>query len=258
MVGPMSKPNLMVAPNGARKQKTDHPAVPVTILEIAKAAFDCFQAGADSLHLHVRETDGSHSLDPGHYKEAIGVVTDMVPEMPIQITTESAGIFDVPTQFQCLKSLAPDAASISVREIARDLSLAPDIYGFCAEAGTTVQHILYNANDVAMLHEWYAKGWVPKQMNSVIFVLGQYQPMVRARPEDLQSFLEAAKDMSLDWAICAFGQHELACAKAALHLGGDIRIGFENNIVLPDGRPAKDNAQTVALAAALIKDMADE
>jgi len=45
-------------------------------------------------------------------------------------------------------------------------------------------------------------------------------------------------------------------AKAALQMGGNIRIGFENNILLPDGSPAKDNEQTVALAAALIKDMA--
>ncbi len=92
-------------------------------------------------------------------------------------------------------------------------------------------------------------------MNTVLFVMGQYHPMVPARPTDLNPFLDAAKGMQLNWTACAFGQHELACAKAALQMGGNIRIGFENNIQLPDGNPAKDNAQTVALAAALIKDM---
>ena len=254
----MSKPNLMVAPNGARKQKTDHPAVPVTIPEIAQTAYDCFHAGADSLHLHVRNADGSHSLDATLYKEAISAVAEVVPDMPVQITTESAGIFDVPTQFQCLTSVVPKSASISVREIARDVSLAPSVYGFCAEAKIAVQHILYNSQDVALLHEWYAKDWVPLDMGSAIFVLGQYQPMIQARPDNLMPFLDAASGLSLDWAICAFGQNELACAKQALSLGGDIRIGFENNILLPDGNPAKNNAQTVALAAALIKDMNHE
>lgn len=254
----LTKPNLMVAPNGARKQKSDHPSVPLTIPEISQTALDCYDAGADCLHLHVRFADGTHSLDPVLYKEAMQAVTDRVPSMPIQITTESAGIFDVQTQFKCLQSVVPNAASISVREIARDATLAPKIYGFCDEANTAVQHILYNPNDIALLKEWYTSGTVPKHMNSVIFVLGQYQPMILAQPQDLQAFLDASNDMNLDWAICAFGQNELACAAEALKQGGNIRIGFENNILLPDGSPAKDNAQTVALAATIIKDMTNE
>ena len=254
----MNKPNLMVAPNGARKQKSDHLAVPVTIPEIAQTAFDCFQAGADCLHLHVRNKNGTHSLDPVLYNEAISTVAALVPTMPIQITTESGGVFDVDTQLHCLKSVIPDAASISIREIARDTSMALGVYGFCAEAKINIQHILYDANDIVLLREWYAKGWIPSHMTSVIFVLGQYQPMVLAQPENLQSFIDASIGLNLKWAICAFGQHELACAKEAIRLGGDIRIGFENNTMLSDGRPAKDNAQTVALAAALIKDMTHE
>mgnify|MGYP001039430815 CR=1 FL=1 len=251
----MLTPSLMVAPNGARKQKSDHPDLPITIQETAQSAHACFLAGADILHLHIRTKNGSHSLDPGHYKEAICAVNETVPEMPIQITTESASIFDVETQFYCLKNVVPAAASISIREMARNTSLAKQVYKFCTEANTTVQHILYSPNDVALLADWLGKGWVPHHMNSVIYVLGRYQPQVLARPEQLSAFLYASKYLSLDWAICAFGQHELACAKLALQLGGDIRIGFENNTLLPDGSPAKDNAQTVALAAALIKDL---
>lgn len=254
----LNKPSLMVAPNGARKQKSDHSSVPLTIPEIAHTAIKCFNAGADYLHLHVREADGAHSLDPELYTDAMQAVNDTVPTMPIQITTESAGIFNVQTQYKCLTSLVPKAASISVREIARDTTLAPRVYGFCNEANIEVQHILYNPNDIALLKEWYASGTVPAHMKSVIFVLGQYQPMVLAQPEDLQAFLDASKGMELDWAICAFGQNELACATEALRKGGNIRIGFENNILLPDGSPAKDNAQTVALAAAIIKDMPHE
>ena len=254
----MNKPSLMVAPNGARKQKSDHPAVPVSISETAQTALDCFHAGADSLHLHIRDTNGAHSLDPAIYKEAISATTELAPDMAIQITTESAGIFNVTTQLHCLESTIPASASIAVRETARDTSQAANIYGFCAEAKITVQHILYDTNDVVLLREWLAKGWVPAQMTSVLFVLGKYQPMVRALPDDLQPYLDATDGMNLDWTVCAFGRHELACAKAALQMGGNIRIGFENNTLLPDGSPAKNNAQTVAMAAALIKDMTHE
>ena len=248
----------MVAPNGARKQKSDHPAVPVSISEVAQTALDCFQAGADSLHLHIRDSNGAHSLDPILYKEAISAITELAPDMTIQITTESAGIFDTVTQYHCLKSTVPDAASIAIRETVRDTSQAANIYGFCSEAKIAVQHILYDTNDVALLREWMAKDWVPAQMTSVLFVLGKYQPMVRALPDDLQPYLDATDGMNLDWTVCAFGRNELACAKTALQMGGNIRIGFENNTLLPDGSPAKNNTQTVALAAALIKDMTHE
>jgi uncharacterized protein (DUF849 family) len=258
MVEIMPKPTLMVAPNGARKLKSDHPGVPISIPEIAQTALDCFRAGADALHLHVRTPSGAHSLDPVLYQEAIREVTSATPGMSIQITTESAGIYDVATQLHCLNTLAPAAASIAIREIGRDAALAPKIYGLCNEAGTDVQHILYDTNDIRMLHDWIAKGWIPRHMTSVIFVLGQYQPMVLAQPDDLQAYLEASRDMSLTWAMCAFGKNELACAATALQNGGNIRIGFENNTLLPDGSPATDNIQTVALAAALIKDMTHE
>jgi len=66
----------------------------------------------------------------------------------------------------------------------------------------------------------------------------------------LHPVLSAAKGLQLDWSICAFGHHELACAAHAQKLGGHIRIGFENNLELPNGTPARDNAQLISLAIA--------
>ena len=43
---PKRLPNLMVAPNGARKVKKDHPEVPLTIKETVEVAKTCFEAGA--------------------------------------------------------------------------------------------------------------------------------------------------------------------------------------------------------------------
>jgi len=245
--------SLMVAPNGARKLKSDHPAVPISIDEIVDTAAKCFFAGADSLHLHVRKADGRHSLDPVLYREAMDEVGRAVPDMPIQITTESAGIFDVETQFATLQDVIPKAASVSVREIARDEMLASKVYGFCAETDIDVQHILYGSDDFQLLEEWRGDGTVPKKLNSVIFVLGQYQPAALAQPEDLQRFLSLPFAKDYKWAMCAFGQNELACAKYALALGGDIRIGFENNLHRPDGTMAQDNAELVTLAHSLRK-----
>lgn len=237
---------LTVAPNGARRRRTDHPALPMTTSEIEKTAFACYQAGADEIHLHVRENDGSHSLDTGRYQEAIDAITNIVPLMAIQITTEAAGKFSVVDQYNCLETLRPRAASISVREMARDVNLAARIYALAAEAGTSVQHILYTPECIAQLLLWRTDGIVPASMSDIIFVLGQYSPEVLAQPTDLAPFLTVIADHNLDWSVCAFGRNEHACLNEAVSQGGNVRLRFENNIEMRDGTLFKDNAASVA------------
>ena len=60
---PESLPPLMVAPNGARPSKKDHPAVPVTISETVETAKACFKSGATGIHFHIRDEKGEHILD---------------------------------------------------------------------------------------------------------------------------------------------------------------------------------------------------
>lgn len=242
----MAEYTLTVAPNGARRGRDDHPELPVTQDQIVATAVACKAAGAHGIHLHVRDTAGAHSLDAERYRDAMAAVADAVPGMAIQITTESAGLFNVAEQLDCLKALRPASASIALREMARDPDMAAQAYALCAEAGTQVQHILYGPSCVELLRRWYADGTVPNTMRDVIFVLGQYVPEVLAQPQDLQPFLATTDDLNLNWTVCAFGCHEQACLLAAIAAGGDVRIGFENNIETPNGDLLPDNAASVA------------
>ncbi|MBY6139700.1 3-keto-5-aminohexanoate cleavage protein [Leisingera daeponensis] len=242
----MAEYKLMVAPNGARRTRADHPQLPVTPEQTAQAAAACFSGGARALHLHVRDAEGHHSLDAGRYREALDAVRESAPAMAVQITTESAGLYNVEDQLTCLDKLRPAAASVSVREMARDAELAARAYALCAEAGTEVQHILYGPDCIAQLCAWYQDGTVPGVMRDAIFVLGTYSPPVLAKPRGLAAFRDAAADMRLNWTVCAFGRHERACLLAAIATGGDARIGFENNIETPEGGLLADNAASVA------------
>jgi uncharacterized protein (DUF849 family) len=237
---------VTVAPNGARRQKCDHPELPITLPELAQTAAACQAAGASTLHLHVRDDAGGHSLDPGRYRAAMAAVADAAPNMAIQITTESAGIYTPEAQLACLAALRPAAASIAVREMARAPEIAMRAYGLCAEAGTQVQHILYSPGCIAQLRSWYAAGVVPVAMRDVIFVLGQYAPATPARTDGLTDFVAAARALDLSWSLCAFGREERACLLAAIQAGGNVRVGFENNLETPAGTMLKDNATSVA------------
>jgi len=79
-------------------------------------------------------------------------------------------------------------------------------------------------------------------------VLGRYNVNFQSEPADLDPFLQ--HDLAgLDWFTCAFGSREQQCVMAAINAGGHARIGFENNLYLPDGEIA---ASTAALVSSLV------
>lgn len=248
----MVRPFIMVAPNGARRGRADHPALPITTGQLVVDAQACYEAGADGLHLHVRDENGRHSLDAGRYGEALQELKAKVPGMRVQITTEAAGIFDVPAQFDCLRRVRPDWASISVREIARDPDLAPELYATCVTHGTEVQHILYDTADIALLRDWQARGVVAPEQSAVLFVLGRYAAGQISEPTDLDPF-RAAMPEAVDWMVCAFGPREHACLVAAAQQGGNLRVGFENSLSDHRDRPHADNAASVAALRAQLE-----
>jgi len=90
---------IAVAPNGARKTKEDHENIPLTSLELAQSAKDCINAGASMIHLHVRNSDYSHSLSTELYKQAIDEINQH--DIFIQVTSESVDMYSAHILF-CL------------------------------------------------------------------------------------------------------------------------------------------------------------
>jgi len=241
----MVRPLIMAAPNGARRTKADHPALPMTIDETVEAAQACHAAGAEALHLHVRDGAGLHSLDPALYREALDELARTVPALRVQITTESADRYSVDEQFDCLRQVRPDWASISLREIARAPDLAPRVYAACADLGIEVQHILFDTGDIRTFAEWRTRGVIGIGQDRVLLVLGDYASRTGAAPADLAPLLAALPPVSR-WMVCAFGPREHACLVEAAIMGGDCRVGFENGLEDGQGRPWADNAASVA------------
>jgi len=240
---------IMVAPNGARKTARDHAAIPLTPDELALTAEACLEAGACAMHLHVRDAEARHSLDPDRYRAALDAIHARVGDrLLLQVTTEAVGRYSAEEQIAVVRELVPDAVSLAVRELARagEEAIAELDYWMC-EQGVLPQWILYSAEDQALLHDWIRRDVLSARSYPVLFVLGQYKPPVDATPEMLQAF---RKEKS--WMACAFGPAEGRIMQSVADLGGHARIGFENNLVGLDGRPAPDNASLVrALADAL-------
>ena len=243
---------LAVAPNGARKTKADHPALPITADEIAATAAACREAGAAMIHLHVRDPDGRHSLDVETYRAATAAVRAAVGrDLVVQITSEAVGIYRPEEQMQMVRELKPEAVSLAVREIVPDEAAEPAVADFLAwvtAEGILPQYILYSDDDLRRFDDLIARGVVPGERQVVLFVLGRYTKGQISEPRELMPFL-AANSRDHLWSVCAFGPRETACAVAAAALGGHARVGFENNFHLPDGSLAADNAALVAAVA---------
>lgn len=248
-------PALMVAPNGARLTKTDHPALPITLPEIVNCMRDCMSEGADGLHLHLRDKAGGHLLDAGAYREAVDEFSEQMPDLIVQITTEAVGQYDPAHQRHIALSSGARWVSASVRELCRDpIDSTRRFYQDCAAEGIAIQHILYDRSDADLLARVLPEDMLNAPQLQLLFVLGRYAEGQNSDPRDLDVFTDwmTTHKISPDWALCAFGRNETDALVNAVQNGGKCRVGFENSRQNADGTMAQNNAERVrALRRAL-------
>jgi len=249
----MSQPFIiMCAPNGARKNKTDHPELPLSDNELADCAESILREGASIIHLHVRDENDAHTLDTDRYRNAIGAIRERVGQkLVIQVTTEACGVFDRQQQMAMVRSLKPEAVSLALRELCPDCDSEPeaaDFFAWLDRHDVLAQYILYSAAEVERFEELRRRGVIGDSAPFVLFVLGRYSKDLTGDVSELGAFIGAVHADTV-WAVCSFGRTEHAAVQKAAGTGGHARVGFENNLLLPDGKTAADNAALVRLAA---------
>jgi len=249
----MTQVLISVAPNGARKTTSDLPHIPITTPDIVKEAVRCAAAGASLFHLHVRDDQQRHSLDPKRYKEALQAISAEIGDaLILQVTTETVEMYTPPEMIETIQTLSPEAFSVGVRELIPATEYeapAKDFLYWSYHQGIQIQYILYSKEDVHYFSRLIETGTIPKQSHYfLLFVLGK-KTGLSAEVSDLLPYLEA-KDRYLShlkttFAVCAFGPKELDCMLAAVSSGGHVRLGFENNHLLKNGTVADSTAALV-------------
>ncbi len=239
---------IIVAPNGARRNKKDHAHLPITAQQVAADTLLSYQAGATMVHAHARKADASHSLEIDDNHRLYDCLRETVGEnMVVQLTTEAVGIYPISQQMAMIKAIKPEAASFALREFIpseNELAAAGEFFHWVAQQGIVAQYILYTAEEVTWYHQLKSKGVLPANRHHLLFVLGRYNQGQYSEPGELFPFIIEHQD-NTPWAVCAFGRDEHRCASAALSLGGDVRVGFENNLYNMRGQFAYNNAVLV-------------
>ncbi|HEY4027632.1 MAG TPA: 3-keto-5-aminohexanoate cleavage protein [Candidatus Dormibacteraeota bacterium] len=231
--------------NGGRPRGA-HPALPLTAEEIAAAARGAAGAGALAVHVHPRRADGAQTLEPGPCGEAVLAIRAACPGLPVGLSTAAAIEPDVERRAALVARwhVMPDFVSVNLHEPG-----AVDLVRALPGLGTGVEAGVWTALSARRLVD---EDLAPLCLRVLV------EPH-DATPEAALATI-AAVDAVLDEAGTTIqrvyhGYEATAwpVIEAMLARGRDVRVGLEDVLVLPDGRPARDNAELVATAVRLAR-----
>ena len=252
---------ITCAITGAETTKAANPALPVTAEEIAQGAFEAYEAGASVLHLHVRKDDGTPTQDVEVFRKAINLVRSRC-DIVIEVTTGGAAWMTPEERLQPV-TLNPEMASLDcgtvnfgdeyivntlpiMRQFAREMKdrgVRPTLE--CFDLGHVyASHILIKEG---LLEEPYHYGLVLNVPGAAKYEMDVLEFMVRKLPRGAH--------------FTAFGiggKANVDSIYGTIALGGNLRVGFEDNIYYGKGRLAKSNAELVERAARIAKDCGRE
>ncbi|MEM8776379.1 MAG: 3-keto-5-aminohexanoate cleavage protein [Pseudomonadota bacterium] len=250
----MEKPCIIcVAITGSVPQKSDNPAVPITIEEQIESTHEAFEAGAAIAHCHVRLDDGTPSSDPERFARLKEGLEKQCPGMIIQFST--GGRSGAGVERGGMLPLRPDMASLSVGSNnfpTRVYENPPDLVQWLASEMQTHEVVPeIEAFDLSHILQAIALHNQRKLYGSlyVQFVMG----VKNAMPADREVFDFYVKTMherapEAQWCAAGIGANQVIVNEWAIAAGGHTRAGLEDNVRLDKTTLAPSNAALVARA----------
>jgi 3-keto-5-aminohexanoate cleavage enzyme len=240
---------------GAETTREQTPYLPISAEEIGEEARRCRDAGAAMVHLHVREADGRPSQRKELFAAAIAAVRQRC-DILVQVSTGGAVGMSVDERCGALElsgPLKPDMATLSTGTVnfGDDVFLNPrpvvlDIARRIRACGARPEIECF---DAGMMDEalWVAREGLLELPAHYDFVLGV--PGALAASESALRFLASRLPAGSTWTVAGMARHELPMAELALSMGGNVRVGLEDNIYLSKGVLAKGSHELVAAVA---------
>ena len=233
---------------GAELTRDQQPNLPTSPQEIISAAVECYEAGAAIIHIHVRDAEGNPTQDAGIFckvVEGIRARCDVIT----QVSTGGAVWMSADERLQSIEC-RPDMATLTTGTVnfgdsvfvnnrslvetfarrLRDYGIVPEIEIFDAGMLDEAMRLL----DMGLITE-------PLQFDFVMGVPGG----IGADPAHLVHLVRSLPPGGT-WSVAGIGRHQLTLGTIALAMGGNVRVGFEDNIYYRKGQLAKTNAELVA------------
>ncbi|WP_026986965.1 3-keto-5-aminohexanoate cleavage protein [Fodinicurvata fenggangensis] len=267
------------------------PNLPVTPEQIAEQAIAAAEAGAAILHLHARDpADGRPSPDPEVFHRFLPRIKQ-TSDAVVNITTGGGQNMSVEERMAAALSAAPEMCSLNMGsmnfglfpilermqdfqydwekpflESTRDFifkntfqDIETALFRLGEERGVRFEFECYDVGHLYNLKHFVDRGLVkpPFFIQFVLGILGGIGP----DPENLTHMKRIADKLfgaDYEFSVLGAGRHQMPLASTALALGGNVRVGLEDNLTIAPRELAVDNAQQVRKIRRIVEELSLE
>lgn len=287
----MSKIIITCAVTGSIHTPSMSPYLPVTPDQITEQAIGAAEAGATILHLHARDPEtGRPSADPDHfmaYLPRLKQETDAV----LNLTTGGSAVMTLDQRLAAPKLAEPEMCSLNMgtmnfalypavdrivewkhdwekpflensddlvfKNTPRDIARVLTEMG--TERGARFEFECYDVGHLYMLRHFADRGMVepPYFIQFVFGVLGGIGP----DPQNLTHMKAIADKLFGDdyaFSVLAAGRHQIPLTTMSAAMGGHVRVGLEDSLMIARGQLARSNAEQVAKIRGIVEGLGRE
>jgi uncharacterized protein (DUF849 family) len=247
---------ITVAPTGPLTTRDDHPRLPLTPTEIAEAVAEAAEAGAAVAHVHARDESGNPTADPEVYaaiaseiRARCDIVVQVSTGVGLSVSCEdraailTSGVVDAP-----MATLNPASMTFGTGTFSNPPWFVDAVAEAIKARGMRAELEVYDFGHVGLCLDLVRRGLVdePLQFSFVMGVRG-------GMPGDpaLLPLLVSMLPSGAAWQAIGIGRAQRPLGLAALALGGNLRVGFEDNVYRRRGELAESNAEFVREAVRL-------
>ena len=285
-----SKVIINCAVTGSIHIPTMTPYLPITPQQIADEGIKAANAGAGTVHVHARIPEtGQPSADIAHFKE---ICSEINRNSDVVICpTTGGGLGMTPEQrVKVVSELQPELASCNMGsfnfglfplldrfseykydwekpylEMTRDFIFANTFKSLevflktFRDCGTKPEMECYDMGHIYNVAHMADRGYLDKPffLQLIMGILGAIQPSV----ENLVHMKNTADKLFGDdyaWSVLPVGRHQFSLGTVAAAMGGNVRVGMEDNLYLSKGRLVKSNEESVSKIRHLIEEFSLE
>ncbi|MFT5742950.1 MAG: hypothetical protein ACI86S_001012 [Paracoccaceae bacterium] len=287
----MSKIIITCAITGSIHTPSMSPHLPITADEITEHALGAARAGAAILHLHARDPEnGRPSAQPAHFMAFLTRIKQGCDAV-LNLTTGGSATMTLDDRIAAALAAEPEMCSLNMgsmnfalypavanitdwkydwekpflegsddlvfKNTPRDMTRILEQMG--QDRGARFEFECYDVGHLYMLRHFVDRGLVtgPLFIQFVFGVLGG----IGAAPENLTHLKGIADKLFGDdymFSVLAAGRHQMPMAAMSAAMGGHVRVGLEDSLMISRGKLAKTNAEQVTKIRDIVEGLGRE
>lgn len=268
----MKKLILSCALTGAATNRNHCPYIPYTPAELGEEGRRAVDAGASVLHIHAREDDGTPSWRTEVFEEIFSEVRKHCPDVIINFSTGAIGL-SKEERMAHIPITKPDVAAFNMSSMnyaiysrkkkmfywdgvfENSYSTMQYVIKLINEAGTAPEMECFDTGHIRNADIFRDMGLLPENASYslVMGVMGG----IPATPENLIHQINQVPE-GRNWQSIVISRDQWKLSAIAAAMGGNFRVGMEDNFYLPNGEMAKSNGDLVASGASLARNIGRE